>query len=474
MTRYVPDPRSKSEEEALFTCLFSILDTLKEVSGYIHVWQPLENGTFVGIADQLPDFQSAFWDAEWEFENSIPVELYYRQQSYGVEWIKAGIGSYPNVESIISIAVDLDPYSLEPPMPVHDAVTAAMDRLKEFGLPLPNYVDFSGNGHAGGAYLKWNLIPLHSVAGLERYRDRHYWTQTAKALVGFLRPFGADPAVTDLARWLRVPGSLNAKYLDQGNGSPSFREYHHDHQIDLSELAQPLAVKRLKGQPSSTRYKHAAKTVVHNNEPVEELSALQSKHPAMHVADKLWRLNQLRGGIKKGRRNDALYIYTCLFAGSPLAPEIIEEKALILASSFTPALPEQEVSKTIRQGLNSKPYKISYSWLIDRFSITTSEQMALGIEARPPMHNEFGTVIPAYRNWHLRDARERTMQSRRRQGVRPIREVNAEKSRCRANAKRDAVRRVLPLNQTQVRLTTTEIAQKAGVSWNTAKKYRYE
>ena len=99
------------------------------------------------------------------------------------------------------------------------SVSAAIDRLKEFGLPLPNYIDFSDNSHSGKAYLKWNLIPLRSVSGLERYRDRHFLTQAAKALVGFLRAFGADPAVTDLARWLRVPSSLNTKYLDQGKYS---------------------------------------------------------------------------------------------------------------------------------------------------------------------------------------------------------------------------------------------------------------
>lgn len=471
MARHTPFHRSKTEDDALNECLWCILDTHEDVSGFIHVWQQLEDGGNIRIYAGRHDFPFEFWHTPWEFENGRPVDMYYRQQSYFVEWLKGGMGKYPPVANIIGLAIDLDPYSLDPALPVQDAAKGALAKLEEAGFPPPNHVDFSGNGLDGGAYLRWSLNPLSKDTQLERYRDRHYWTQTAKAMVDFLLPFGADSSVTDLSRYLRVPGSLNSKYLDHGNGGPSFREYHHDKLIDLAELAAPLGVTRMTGEPSKHVQKERPVFGLHEDDLVEELSSRQGNHPRMHAANTLWRLNALRGGVKKGKRNRALYIYVALFVGSPLAKNVIEEKAEHFASRFNPSLSNDEIKNAIEQGFKADPYKIGYSWLIRDFNISPDEQVALGITSRPVMRNDQGEIIPANQSWHRRDAKERAQRSRRKRGARPLNEVNAEKAQAIADETRKKVEAVLVKNGNSKPLSVAEISRQAKVSWNTAKKY---
>ena len=192
----------------------------------------------------------------------------------------------------------------------------------------------------------------------------------------------------------------------------------------------------------------------------------------MHVANALWRLNALRGGIKKGKRNRALYIYVALFAGSPLAKCVVEEKAERFASRFTPPLSDDELKKAIEQGLKAEPRNISYRWLIRNFNISHDEQEKLGIMSRPHMRNDQGVIIPANLDWHRQDAGVRAMKSRRRKGVRPLNEVNAEKAQAIAEEKKKKVETVILENGISKPLSVSEISRQARVSWNTAKKHK--
>ena len=108
MARNIPYSRSKIENDSLNECLWKILDTHRDVSGFIHLLQRQEDGSNLHVEARRDDFPFKFWHASWEFENGYPIDMYFRQQSYFVPWIKAGYGQYPPVENIISLAIDLE------------------------------------------------------------------------------------------------------------------------------------------------------------------------------------------------------------------------------------------------------------------------------------------------------------------------------------------------------------------------------
>ena len=165
-------------------------------------------------------------------------------------------------------------------------------------------------------------------------------------------------------------------------------------------------------------------------EPVFELSEKQRQDPNQRVVDALGRLNFLRGGIKGGLRNVALYNFVAIHNGSPLSEELVRARARNLCAVFIPPLTDVEIEKAIRSGLSSQPRKFSYSWLIDTFEIVPEEQDMLEIKARPLIHDPEGAVIEENMRWHREDARERAMASRRAKCVEPKPVVNARKSQA--------------------------------------------
>src|SRR5262249_13240110 len=103
-------------------------------------------------------------------------------------------------------------------------------------------VDFSGNGTRGGIYVRWLIEPLNAETALQRWHDWQLWREVMKRLTVLLKPLGANGQAKDAARWLRVPGSINSKYIELGNGAPSFRDRLHANRIPLANLAVPLGI----------------------------------------------------------------------------------------------------------------------------------------------------------------------------------------------------------------------------------------
>ena len=200
MTRYVPNPRSDAENAALQSCLDAILAVHGGATGYIHGWQRKGDDSNHWFCRRLPDFEREFMAQPWEFENGHPVELYCRQQTFHIPWWSAGTVKYPPVAELRCVAIDLDPYNLDPPLPVQEAVDGALAAINDAGLLRPNHVDYSGDGTNGGAYIRWLIEPLAADTALGRYRDRKLWQDTVSALLDLLAPIGADRRAADLHR----------------------------------------------------------------------------------------------------------------------------------------------------------------------------------------------------------------------------------------------------------------------------------
>jgi len=467
MARYIPTTRNTEEQDAIKLCLKNILEIHREQSGYIHVWQRKEDGSHQFVNERLENISDTFNAKQWEFENGQIVDLYCRQQTYHEKWWRAGSVKHTPVRSLHSLAIDLDCYNkgLSPTQ----AVEGALNELRLEGIPPPNHVDYSGNGTAGGAYLRWILKPRDAEGGLERSRDIKLWKGCISKLVEVLEMFGADHNAKDLARWLRVPGSVNSKYSKDGNGAPSFREHIHGDYIDLEDLAFPLGERRLSGDltPRIQQSKSITK-------PVNGQGKSNSKPPNQYVSGALSGLNQLRGGIKKGLRNGALYKFVVLHVGSGLSHKIIKDKAIEFASNFDPPLPETEVERTISSGLKARQMPHSYRSLITSFDITPKEQAALGIKQIPPVRDRHGQVIEANRPYHRTASRTRTMEHRRRSGVRPRAVVNAEKSKAQSATMKAKFKSIHEKMDEKSKRNISAVARKTNLQRLTVRKYLSE
>ena len=469
MTRSIPDPRTDDETAALRICLQCIVDVHDDAEGFIHVWQPREDGTNTFTREVLSDFQEKFMATPWEFVNGLPVDLYFRQQSYHVPWPRKG---HPPVKELRCIFVDLDCYSLDTPIPVMQAVEGALEKVQSAGMPPPNHIDYSGDGVNGGAYFRWLIEPRAAEDGLERFRDNNLWKDTAKGITDYLAEYGADKKTCELLRWLRVPGSINAKYLEAGDGSPSFREYQHSEIVDLEALASPLGIERLSGPIPLPKPK--PEFIRPPQEPVSELCDKQKRHPNQRVVYALSRLNFLRAGIKDGLRNIALFSFVAIHNGSPLSEEVVRARARNFCAEFIPPLTEEEIEKDITSGLDREHRKFSYRWLIDTFEITAEEQDMLGIKARPLIHDPEGGLIVENMTWHREDARKRATTSRRAKGVEPKAVVNARKSQAISTVKHKRFEQAYRSQQGSGKVNISQIAAEAEINWKTVKKYLTE
>jgi hypothetical protein len=468
MTRYVPSPRNAEEHAVLEVCLRHILDIHGEAPGYIHVWQPKSDGTNQFVLSPLPEFIDKFLDNPWEFENGLPGDLYLRQQTYRIRWWRAGTVQHTPVTSLHTVAIDLDCYKLQ--LTPEQAAFGALHELKLEGIPLPNHIDYSGNGTQGGVYLRWLLEPRNADTGLERSRDNKLWKDVTNRLIEYLSMFGADPQAKSLAHWFRVPGSLNSKYANDGNGAPSFREHIHEDRIDLEDLAFPLGARRLTGDltPASSRRKIDHRRASNRTRAGTNGSHV---HPNQRCLTALERLNDHRGGIGEGHRNNALYKFLCLMAGTGINPETVRQRAEEFASKFKPPLQDAEVQRTIESGLKAKPMRHSYRSLITAFDISKAEQEALEITAIPPLRDSTGQIIPENQAYHQETNRQRAMKRRRSQGVETMATANTKKSMARSKAKRKRFLEVVSKNEFTGKPNFSALGREAEIHRDTARKY---
>ncbi len=154
-----------------------------------------------------------------------------------------------------------------------------------------------------------------------------------------------------------------------------------------------------------------------------------------------------------------------------MAEDAKRDRTGIFAAQFIPPLPEADVERTITSALRYQPFRISYRSLIENLGITPEEQAALGIEAKPPIHDAFGNVIAENIPYHREDARKRNEKHRRRKGMKPKAEVNAARNAKVAEANRERIEPFLEKLPKGKKPNLTKIADKAGLHRNTVRKY---
>lgn len=247
---------------------------------------------------------------------------------------------------------DLDVYKVR--MTAEEATAALWPRLKYTGIPMPNLLVYSGRG----LHVLWLLESVRAWA-----ENVTFWTEIQKALCQTLSPLGADESARDVSRILRIAGTLH-----KTAGRIVRAEYLHDDRYTLEELAEALDVPDLR-----RKNRGKEKSKVKRGAFKQEARAFNETTLCFARAQDLEKLNELRGGFKKGHRERA-----CFLLRNWLQPLLGEEEALRHAQdfnrTFSPPLSASEVRTAARPG---KYYRISTQTVIEWLGITEEEQRHL-------------------------------------------------------------------------------------------------
>jgi len=231
-----------------------------------------------------------------------------------------------------NIGIDVDPPKLG--LAVKDAVEKLKQYVMQGKIPNPNLLIYSGGG----------IQPIYTIAGGASPKMGYLMHYITIQYISLLREIGSDPAASDLARMLRMPGTVNTKYGVEVKVE-IWRQLEYSLQ-DLYEFCTPIEQaqkrgKRRKGSIAIFTGKKGVKTLYSLN--------------AARVSD-LQKLVEIRGGDLTGCRNTFIYIYSftvCLFLKSRIdTADFIQPILERIYSRTDKPMKKSEINATIKSACN--------------------------------------------------------------------------------------------------------------------------
>lgn len=309
-----------------------------------------------------------------------------------------------------NIGIDVDPPKLG--LAVKDAVEKLKQYVMQGRIPNPNLIIYSGGG----------IQPIYTIAGGASPKMGYLMHYITVQYISLLREIGSDPAASDLARMLRMPGTVNTKYGVEVKVE-IWRQLEYSLQ-DLYEFCTPIEQaqkrgKRRKGSIAIFTGKKGVKTLYSLN--------------AARVSD-LQKLVEIRGGDLTGCRNTFIYIYSftvCLFLKSRVdTADFIQPILEQIYSRTAKPMKKSEINATIKSACNDA---IEF---MEAFAANEFSMRGLPRTLIKPMKNE--TVIDklGITDDEIKQMRtiitgeesySRKVQKRRESGIRPMKEYNAER-----------------------------------------------
>lgn len=288
-----------------------------------------------------------------------------------------------------------------------------MEHCKKYKMPLPTMIVSTGHG----LHVYWVFQEMVEASYL------FVWDEVQSQIINEFKNFGADNAAKDAVRFLRVPGTVNAK--DRDNVEPVYITYESprmnyvkwtamynwakrrhraiwvatvrkyipgispdtplyklDQWIDSGKVCPPGNFEYkpfIENVPSDAvkayEYKEERRRVMKRNETPEQMSARFSEIGltvnVMRVKD-LETLVTVRHGEMTGCREFFLFYYRDALGRVGYSKKVQLEKVREMNAKFTEPLPDDEVLTVARQRLY---YLARSETIIKNLHITEEEQM---------------------------------------------------------------------------------------------------
>lgn len=234
-----------------------------------------------------------------------------------------------------ALYVDLDWHKLAPlrgqsPDQIVQMVRA---QIAQGNISEPSVILSTGEGHA----LIWLIHQMPRAAETR-------WRAALQAVIGYLAPFGADPACSDVTRVFRLPESRN-----EGSGRTvaviggTRARYEFDRLADeiYTACGRPTRdqLKERKKERSQAPQASTGRKMPRGLPPPERFRLIREDLEKIRISH--------GGTVPEGMRNTWLHIFASALAHDPQVGDL---RAAVLAAARlgTPELPQAEIEATIR------------------------------------------------------------------------------------------------------------------------------
>jgi hypothetical protein len=261
--------------------------------------------------------------------------------------------------------VDIDCHTLG--KSCEDVLRFAKELISLHQVPPWSGVVYSGRG----MWLLWLLNDASNpeLAHLGAYQDNsrnhlQLYARVGEKLRGLLASVGADPAASDAARYIRLPGSFRTDIEVEvvWEWEDSLREVPISY--TLVDLADRLGV----AGPPARRDRAALDKVGkyplrrHGRE-----AANRNRLAAFKV------LEDLRGGFRKGMRANAAFILAACLRQTGHSWNATVDEMERFGRNCVPALPAGECLFAVKSVFKKKQRPMRYEWIADTLAVTVSE-----------------------------------------------------------------------------------------------------
>lgn len=295
-----------------------------------------------------------------------------------------------NIHQFKALYIDLDTYNTE-----YTNQQVLMQLEADYYnriIPQPNAIMHSGRGLC--------LVYLLNYAPKAAAKR---WDYVQKRFVELLEPFGADKAVKDPARILRLAGTTNSK-----NGETVYIDYLHTEKYELADLFRDYALdheyipKQKKGRKSTKKGHRLSVFSLYKNR-----------------SEDIIRLVNMRHGAVTGMREKLLFLYRYFMLHLTDEKNALEA-TLQLNNMFTAPLSRNEAVNSTKSAvkayyMNKADKRSGYNYtnisLIDELAITPEEQKHLStIISKEEKRSRSGHLTWAEHIQRLKDRKHQEIQ----------------------------------------------------------------
>ncbi len=282
-----------------------------------------------------------------QFVGELERDFYFSLNSFGPGYMHSGILGLPRAlrraktaRYLNMVFVDVDHYKLGIES---GTMTGRMLNMQDKGL-IPPITGIIRSGQ--GTWALWALVEQQDGSNRppNAYPSRQLlWKNIERELISRFSDYNADRKASDVARFARVPGSVNTKnnlrveyiWLTFDGSSRAYT---------LQQLAEFLKV------PLPT------KRPVSGCDPAASKKAMQGRDDAASLRlDDFLRLLSMRGhGLDDGCRNFGAMTYSWLLHSCRYDDETICREVAFLGRNCRPALPEKRIAAAIKSGQQIK------------------------------------------------------------------------------------------------------------------------